>query len=145
MFFILLKTHFMENSKNILRTAEDYAGILEDLKHKKRGDSSLIIRGRYKAALGKIILNEFLEGTNERPEQFTKRDILTAIHQAGGREFRDYSYDGHRRDPDHYFVDEILDGCIRHRMFVDRSNVTYSRRLVEVLKERKGLDEPSKE
>jgi len=42
----------MENEKNIKRTAEDYAGTLEDLKHKKRGESSLIIRGRYKAALG---------------------------------------------------------------------------------------------
>jgi hypothetical protein len=35
MFFILLKTHFMENSKNIKRTAADYAGKLEELKQSK--------------------------------------------------------------------------------------------------------------
>lgn len=125
----------MENQKNIRRTAADYTGTLEDLKHKKRGESSLIIRGRYKAALGEIILNEFLDGTNERPEQFTKRDILTAIHQAWGREFRDYEYDGHRRDPDHYFVDDILDGCIRHDMRIEKNNEGYRRKIFDVLKE----------
>jgi len=136
MFFTLLKTHFMENSKKIQRTAQDYAGKLEELRNTKNNSWYLFIRGRYKAALGKIILNEFLDGTNGRPEQFTKRDILLAIHQAGGREFETYTYDGHRSDPDWYFVDEILDGCIRHRMFVDRSNVTYSRKLVEALKDK---------
>ena len=125
----------MENEKNIKRTAEDYAGTLEDLKHKKRGESSLIIRGRYKAALGEIILNEFLDGTNERPEQFTKRDILTAIHQAWGREFRDYEYDGHRRDPNGNFVEELLDGYIRHDMRVEKSNEGYRRKIFDVLKE----------
>lgn len=134
----------MENQKNIKRTAEDYAGTLEDLKHKKRGESSLIIRGRYKAALGKIILNEFLDGTNKRPEQFTKQDILTAIRQAGGREFETYTYDGHRSDPDGYFVDDILDGCIRHDMRVEKSNVTYSRKLVEVLKDTEGKKQKEK-
>ena len=126
----------MENSKNILRTAEDYAGKLEELKHKKKHWGSLIIRGRYKAALGEMILNEFLEGTNGRPEQFTKQDILTAIHQAGGREFRDYSYDGHRRDPDYYFVDEILDGCLRHDMGIEGCKQGYRRKILEVLKEK---------
>jgi hypothetical protein len=88
--------------------------------------------------LGKIILNEFLDGTNGRPETFTKRDILTAIHQAGGREFETYTYDGHRSDPDGFFVDDILDGCIRHNWRVERSNEGYRRKLVEVLKDTKG-------
>jgi hypothetical protein len=82
-----------------------------------------------------MILNEFLDGTNGRPEQFTKEEIITAIHQAGGRTFRDYEYDGHRRDPTGNFVDELLDGCIRHDMRVERSNEGYRRKIFDVLKE----------
>lgn len=123
----------MENQKNILRTATDYAGKLEELKHQKRDGSSLIIHGRYKAALGQIILNEFLDGTNERPEEFTKEEVITAIHQAGGRTFRDYEYDGHRRDPTGNFVDEILDGCIRQNMRLEKHNELYRRKILDVL------------
>lgn len=126
----------MENSKNIKRTAADYAGKLEELKNSRNEEWYLIIRGKYKAALGKIILNEFLDGTNGRPEQFTKQDILTAIHQAGGRAFETYTYDGHRSDPDGYFVDEILDGCIRHNMRVEKSNELYRRKIFDVLKDK---------
>jgi tRNA(Ile)-lysidine synthase TilS/MesJ len=69
---------------------------------------------------------------------FTKQDILTAIHQAGGREFREYEYDGHRSDPYWYFVDTILEGCIRHNMRVEKNNELYRRKIFDVLKEKKG-------
>lgn len=125
----------MENQKNIKRTAEDYASKREELKNSRNEEWYLLIRGKYKAALGQIILNEFLDGTNERPEQFTKQDILSAIQQGGGRAFRDYEYNGHRSDPHGYFVDEILDGCIRHDMRVERSNEGYRRKIFDVLKD----------
>lgn len=83
--------------------------------------------------MGQIILNEFLDGTNGRPEEFTKQDILVAIRQAGGREFETYTYDGHRSDPDGFFVDDILDGCIRHNMRIERNNEGYRRKIFDVL------------
>jgi hypothetical protein len=42
----------------------------------------LIIRGRYKAALGTLILNEFLDGKNGRPAEFTEKDVIGAIYDA---------------------------------------------------------------
>lgn len=127
----------MENSEKIKRSAEDYAGIVEDLKNAKNNWRSLIIRGRYKAALGRIILNEFLEGTNARPIEFTERDINRAIQEAGWRDFEDYEYDGHRRDPDWYFVKDTLEACLGHHMFIHRCNGVYRRNISEALKEKK--------
>lgn len=127
----------MENEKNSKRTAADYAGKLEELKQSRNEEWYLIIHGKYKAALGQIILNEFLDGTNDRPEQFTRQDILTAIRQAGGRTFRDYEYDGHRWDPNGNFVDELLDGCIRHDRRVEKSNDVYRRKIFDTLKDKK--------
>ena len=124
----------MENEKNIKRTAQDYAGTVEDIKNSKGNWCSMIFHGRYKGALGKMILNEFLDGKNGRPAEFTERDILIAIQEAGGREFTDYAYDGHRRDPDWYFVKEILDWCLRHHMFIERCNGVYRRKIFETLK-----------
>jgi hypothetical protein len=135
----------MGNSEKIKRTAEDYAGVTADLKNGK--DSwwrYLIIRGRYKAALGKIILNEFLDWTNERPVEFTEKDVLIAIHQAWWREFETYEYDGHRSDPSGYFVQDILEGCMRHDKRLKRREGVYMRddlyrkRLLETLKNRLG-------
>jgi len=124
----------MENEKNIKRTAQDYAGITEDLKNSKMRWWYLCIRWKYKAALGELILNEFLDGTNWRPAEFTEKDILMAIQEWGWRDFRTYEYDGHRRDPDWYFVKEILDWCLRHHMFIERCNGVYRRKIFETLK-----------
>ena len=69
---------------------------------------------------------------------FTKKDILVAIQQAGWREFSHYEYDGHRRDPDWYFVDEILAWCISHNMLIEKSNDVYRRKLFNVLKDKEN-------
>ncbi len=126
----------MENEKKIKRTTEDYAGITEDLKNGRDNAWYLCIRWRYKAVLWQMILYEFLDGKNWRPEMFTKKDILVAIQQAGWREFTHYEYDGHRRDPDWYFVDEILEWCIRHNRLIEKSNDVYRRKLFNILKDK---------
>ncbi len=123
----------MENSKNIKRTAEDYAGTLEDLKNKKNDWWYLIIRWRYKAALGEIILNEFLDWTNDRPIEFTERDIIRAIEIAWWREFRDYEYDWHRWEPDWYFIKETLKFCLHHNMLIEIHKDAYRRKIFETL------------
>ncbi len=125
----------MQKSEKIKRTAQDYAGTLEDLKNSKDNYwNYLIIRGRYKAALGTIILNEFLDGKNGRPVEFTEKDVIGAIHQAWWRDFEDYSYDGHRRDPDRYFVKKTLDWFARHNILVEKNNEIYRRKILETLK-----------
>ncbi len=127
----------MEHSEKIKRTAQDYAWIVEDIKNSKERWCSMIFHGRYKAELGRMILDEFLNGTNWRPIEFTERDISIAIQEAGWREFNDYTYDGHRRDPDWYFVKEILEWCLRHHMFIHRCNGIYRRDILETLKDKK--------